>query len=166
MYCSDWQSETDHFKIINKFTMKQTVSLSPGHPAINDIRHKRYERRQGGRKQGPVKTSEDQSVININLFPVVSGHSGQQDKQNTVVINKDSNLAGTTGVVCWLNSTPLQVLLAARGVSLPPCHCPVGCGCWDQPTARAWSSPVTGFNHQVFVASNYQSALFPNDEQK
>ena len=26
-------SETDHLKIINKFTMKQTVSVSPGHPA-------------------------------------------------------------------------------------------------------------------------------------
>ena len=56
MYCSDWPSETDHLEIINKFTMKQTVALSPGHPAINDIRHKRYERR-GEEETGP---SEDQ----------------------------------------------------------------------------------------------------------
>ena len=63
--------------------MKQTVSVSPGHPAqlslalliISDINVMRGG--GGGNKAqcGPVKTSEDQSVININLFLVVPGHS-------------------------------------------------------------------------------------------
>ena len=127
-----------------------------------------------------MQTSEDQSVININLFPVVPRHCrpGQapSDKQNTVLINKDPYLAGSgvdSGGV-WsavhnTDNTPHSTLnnasLPARGVSVSQaCHCPVPGGCLDQP--RPQSSPVTGFNHQVFVASNYQSALFPNDEQK
>ena len=64
MYCSDWPSETDHLEIINKFTMKQTVSLSPGQPAklfllliISDISVMR-----GGRSRGEeeIRPSEDQ----------------------------------------------------------------------------------------------------------
>ena len=59
-------------KIINKFRMKQTVSVSPGHPAqlslalliISDINVMRGGREGAGgrRKQGPVESSEDQSV--------------------------------------------------------------------------------------------------------